>query len=107
MPIHKRRLDLALKEGGFFASVDEAMRAVMAGKVYVNGQKSTKPGSPVVPDDVLSLASESTSSGTTGEPGFVDFCPLTYTLPAITALIASSTEAKKPPSFRAKSKRLL
>ena len=66
MPIHKRRLDLALKEGSFFASVDEAMRAVMAGKVYVNGQKSTKPGSPVVPDDVLSLAIENKYVGRGG-----------------------------------------
>jgi 23S rRNA (cytidine1920-2'-O)/16S rRNA (cytidine1409-2'-O)-methyltransferase len=51
----KRRLDAALAEEGFFGSVDEARRAVMAALVYVNGHKVTKPGTPVSGDDVLSL----------------------------------------------------
>lgn len=55
MAARKRRLDAALAEDGFFASVDEAGRAVMAALVYVNGQKVTKPGTAVSCDDALSL----------------------------------------------------
>lgn len=56
MGVRKRRLDVALSEEGLFATADEAKRAVMAGQVYVNGQKETKPGTPVSGDDSLSLA---------------------------------------------------
>lgn len=56
MAVRKRRLDIALTEVGLFATADEARRAVMAGQVFVNGQKATKPGTPVSCEDSLSLA---------------------------------------------------
>ncbi len=55
MASRKRRLDVALAEEGLFATVDEAMRAVMAAQVFINGQKVTKPGTPVSGEDILSL----------------------------------------------------
>jgi len=52
----KKRLDASLAERGFFPTVDQAARAVMAGQVYIKGQPVSKPGTPVVPDADISLA---------------------------------------------------
>ena len=52
----KKRLDAALVERGFFETLDQAARAVMAGQVYIKGQLVTKAGTPVAPDAELSLA---------------------------------------------------
>lgn len=52
----KKRLDVALVERGFFATSDQAARAVMAGQVYIKGQPATKAGTPVAPDAEISLA---------------------------------------------------
>jgi 23S rRNA (cytidine1920-2'-O)/16S rRNA (cytidine1409-2'-O)-methyltransferase len=52
----KPRLDEALAAAGFFESIPQACRAVMAGEVLVNGVPASKPGTPVRTDDVLSLA---------------------------------------------------
>jgi 23S rRNA (cytidine1920-2'-O)/16S rRNA (cytidine1409-2'-O)-methyltransferase len=48
-------LDEALAAAGFFESIPQACRAVMAGEVLVNGFPASKPGTPVRADDVLSL----------------------------------------------------
>lgn len=56
MPPRKQRLDEALAASGLFDSVEIAHRAVMAGLVLLNGTRATKPGTPVRPDDVLSIA---------------------------------------------------
>jgi 23S rRNA (cytidine1920-2'-O)/16S rRNA (cytidine1409-2'-O)-methyltransferase len=58
MPPRKQRLDEALAAAGFFDSAERARRAVMAGEVLMNGQPASKPGTPVKPDDVLSLAAK-------------------------------------------------
>jgi len=58
MPPRRQRLDEALAGAGFFDSVEVARRAVMAGEVLMNGQPATKPGTPVKPDDVLSLVAK-------------------------------------------------
>jgi 23S rRNA (cytidine1920-2'-O)/16S rRNA (cytidine1409-2'-O)-methyltransferase len=55
MAPRRRRLDEALVEAGLFETRDAAARAVMAGKVLRNGQPESKPGTPVRPDDILSL----------------------------------------------------
>jgi 23S rRNA (cytidine1920-2'-O)/16S rRNA (cytidine1409-2'-O)-methyltransferase len=52
----KPRLDEALAAAGFYESIPQACRAVMAGEVLVNGAPASKPGTPVRADDVLSLA---------------------------------------------------
>lgn len=52
----KKRLDAALVERGFFETIDQAARAVMAGQVYIKGQPATKAGTPVAPDAEISLA---------------------------------------------------
>ena len=52
----KKRIDLALVEGGFYESVDMARRGLMAGLISVNGHVATKPGTTILPDDVLSVA---------------------------------------------------
>ena len=52
----KKRLDAALVERGFFETLDQAARAIMAGQVYIKGQLVTKAGTPVAPDAELSLA---------------------------------------------------
>jgi 23S rRNA (cytidine1920-2'-O)/16S rRNA (cytidine1409-2'-O)-methyltransferase len=51
----RRRLDVRLAEEGFFDSRERAKAAVMSGVVYVNGQKETKPGTPVSDEDVLEV----------------------------------------------------
>ena len=40
----KKRLDQMLVDGGYFASRERAKAVIMAGEVYVNGQKADKPG---------------------------------------------------------------
>jgi 23S rRNA (cytidine1920-2'-O)/16S rRNA (cytidine1409-2'-O)-methyltransferase len=52
----KKRIDAALVERGFFETLDQAARAVMAGQVYIKGQPVTKAGTPVAPDADISLA---------------------------------------------------
>ena len=52
----KKRLDASLVERGFFETLDQASRAVMAGQVYIKGQPVTKAGTPVAPDADISLA---------------------------------------------------
>ncbi|MFM7099694.1 MAG: S4 domain-containing protein, partial [Verrucomicrobiota bacterium] len=51
----KTRLDVALVERGLCPTRTRAQAALLAGKVRVNGQPATKPGSTVQPDDVLEL----------------------------------------------------
>jgi len=46
----KDRLDVILAERGFFASREKAKAAVMAGVVFVDGQKVDKAGTPVAAD---------------------------------------------------------
>src|SRR6056297_1254220 len=43
----KKRMDILLVEEGFFDSREKAKRAIMAGIVYVNGQKAYKAGTKV------------------------------------------------------------
>lgn len=40
----KERLDILLVRGGFFPSREKAKAVIMAGQVYVNGQKEDKAG---------------------------------------------------------------
>ena len=47
----KKRLDLILTERGYFNSREQAKAAVMAGRVFVNGERVDKPGT-VLPLDV-------------------------------------------------------
>ena len=51
----KIRLDLRLTALGLCESREKARSAVMAGQVYVNGQKALKPGEPVKTDDRIEL----------------------------------------------------
>ena len=46
----KKRLDQYLFDNSFFESREKAKAAVMAGLVYVNGMKASKPGDTVKPD---------------------------------------------------------
>ena len=46
----KKRLDLFLAEENYYESREKARAAIMAGLVYVNGQKAMKPGDTVAPD---------------------------------------------------------
>ena len=46
----KKRLDLLLVERGFFESRHKAQAVIMSGSVFVEGQRSDKPGTPVSPD---------------------------------------------------------
>ena len=43
----KKRLDIVLTERGFFPSREKAKASIMAGIVYVDGQKTDKAGTPV------------------------------------------------------------
>ncbi len=49
----KLRLDTAVFEAGYAESREKAKALIMAGLVYVNNQKSDKPGTTVKPDDVI------------------------------------------------------
>ena len=40
----KKRLDILLTEKEFFPSREKAKAVIMAGQVYINGQKADKPG---------------------------------------------------------------
>ncbi len=52
----KSRLDVALVERGLLVSREKARRAIMAGEVFVDGHASTKPGTLVAADALLTLA---------------------------------------------------
>ena len=49
----KQRLDSAVFEAGYAESREKAKALIMAGLVYVNNQKSDKPGTTVKPDDII------------------------------------------------------
>ena len=51
----KKRLDLYLFEENLFESREKARSAVMAGLVFVNGQKAMKPGDTVKPGDKVEV----------------------------------------------------
>ena len=51
----KVRLDVALTERGLAESRQKAQAVIMAGLVYVNGQKQTKAGAPVKAEDQLEV----------------------------------------------------
>ena len=51
----KLRLDVALTQRGLTDSRQKAQALIMAGEVYVNGQKETKAGAPVKEDDALEV----------------------------------------------------
>ena len=53
----KKRLDVYLTEESYFESREKARAAVMAGQVYVNGQKALKPGDTVRPADSVEVRS--------------------------------------------------
>ncbi len=53
----KKRLDIALVERNLAESREKAKAVIMAGGVYVNGQKSDKPGEPVQPTDKIEVRS--------------------------------------------------
>ena len=54
----KIRLDVALFERGFVDSREKAKALIMAGLVYVNGQKETKAGASVKAEDCIELRGE-------------------------------------------------
>lgn len=54
----KKRLDAALFELGFTESREKAKALIMAGQVYVNGQKSLKAGDNIKPDDKIEVRGE-------------------------------------------------
>ena len=51
----KKRLDVAIYEKGLSESREKAKALIMAGLVYVNGQKSDKPGTQVKDDDLIEI----------------------------------------------------
>ena len=51
----KKRLDISIVERGLCESREKARAAVMAGDVYVNGQKALKAGDAVRPDDRIEV----------------------------------------------------
>lgn len=54
----KKRLDVALFELGLTESREKARALIMAGQVYVNGQKSLKAGDNIKPDDKIEVRGE-------------------------------------------------
>lgn len=54
----KKRLDVALFELGFTESREKARALIMAGQVYVNGQKSLKAGDNIKADDKIEVRGE-------------------------------------------------
>lgn len=55
----KKRLDILLVEKGFFPSREKARALVMAGQVYVDGQKSDKPGTSIDENAAIEVRGES------------------------------------------------
>lgn len=51
----KKRLDTAVFENGHTESREKAKALIMAGSVYVNGQKEIKAGREIKPDDVIEV----------------------------------------------------
>ncbi len=51
----KQRLDIALVDRGLLASRAKAQAVIMAGLVYVGGQKADKPGMSVAPQDEIAV----------------------------------------------------
>ncbi|MEG2038749.1 MAG: S4 domain-containing protein, partial [Oscillospiraceae bacterium] len=51
----KQRLDVAITEKGLVSSREQAKSLIMAGVVYVNGQKSDKAGTAVNEDDNIEI----------------------------------------------------
>ncbi len=51
----KQRLDITLTERGLVQSREKAKALIMAGQVYVNGQKELKAGANVKPDDEIEV----------------------------------------------------
>ncbi len=51
----KLRLDIALTERGLVVSREKAKALIMAGQVYLNGQKELKAGANVKPDDEIEV----------------------------------------------------
>ena len=51
----KKRLDVAVTEQGLAESRQKAQAIIMAGQVYVNGQKVDKAGAPVREDDMIEV----------------------------------------------------
>lgn len=54
----KKRLDVVLFELGLTESREKAKALIMAGQVYVNGQKSLKAGDNIKPDDRIEVRGE-------------------------------------------------
>ena len=55
---HKERLDVLLVARGLAESRSRAQAVIMAGEVYVNGQKETKPGTSVAEDAAVEMRGE-------------------------------------------------
>jgi len=53
--VAKKRLDVAMVEQGLAESRQKAQAIIMAGQVYVNGQKVDKAGAPVAEDAVVEV----------------------------------------------------
>ena len=51
----KKRLDVAMVERGLAESRQKAQAVIMAGQVYVNGQKVDKAGAPVTEDAAIEV----------------------------------------------------
>lgn len=51
----KVRLDVAVFERGYAETREKAKAMIMAGSVYLNGQKALKGGAPVKPEDVIEV----------------------------------------------------
>lgn len=54
----KERIDTALVAQGYFDSRERAKAVIMAGQVYVNGQKVDKPGATIFPDAQIEVRGE-------------------------------------------------
>ena len=51
----KQRLDVAVFERGLAPSREKAQALIMAGQIYLNGQKVSKAGASVKPEDQIEL----------------------------------------------------
>lgn len=54
----KTRLDVAIVERGLCESREKAKALIMSGDVFVNNQKSDKPGNTVKPEDIIEVRGE-------------------------------------------------